>query len=229
MLMLLFALALTSQPESASVLDDAEVSARLHFIEDHLAAQAPRAQAWFGVWTGVYGGLALGQGVLLLALHDHKSQVVYAAGGIGALVGTLSMTVIPMPAAFAGWRLRAVPESTPEERRRKLAVAERWLDHAADGELFEQSWLVQLGGVLVSAGIGLILELGYRFFDAAVENTFIGVAIAQTQVTTSPMQAVRDRIEYAQRFGLPAPNPVPPLLRLKFAVYPGGLAVAGSF
>ena len=210
-------------------LDDAEVSARLQFIESHLEAAAPRAQAWFGAWTAIYGGMTVGQGVLLLALHDRKSQVSYLVGGIGSLVGTLSMVVMPMPAAFAVGSLRHVPESTAEERRHKLAVAEHWLDRAAAGEQFEQSWLVQLGGVLVSAGLGLILELGYRYFDAALENTFIGIPVAQTQVRTSPTQAVRDRVEYARRFGLPAPPETPPLLRFKLAAVPGGLAFVGNF
>ena len=226
--MTLFLLTLLTTTAGATP-SDAEVVARLHFIEEHLDAQTPRAQAWFGTWTAIYGGLAIGQGAALLALHDRKSRVSYAIGGIGALLGTLSMTVIPMPAAFAAWSLHALPESTSDERRRKLAAAEHWLDRAADGEQFEQSWLVQLGGVVVSTGIGLILELGYRYFAAALENTFIGIAIAQTQVTTSPMQAVRDRVAYAKRFALPEPNPTPPLLRFKFAAYPGGLSIMGSF
>lgn len=227
MLTFILVAALASTPGTA--LPDDEVSARLHFIEAHLEAGAPKALAWFGVWTTVYGGLTLGQGILLATTHVRKKQIGYIVGGIGTLVGTLSMVVMPMPAAFAALSLRGLPEATPEERRRKLAAAEHWLDRAADGEQFEQSWVVQASGVVVSVAIGLILSAGYHFFDSAVENTFPGVVVAQTQVNTSPMQAVRDRVEYAKRFGLPAPNPVPPLLRLKFGVYPGGLSIAGNF
>jgi cytochrome c biogenesis protein CcdA len=225
MLIAIFVWAAASAPVSAS--SDAEVSERLHFIESHLEAGAPMAQLWFGGWTAVYSGLTVGQAILFATTHNRENQINYVVGGIGALVGVLSMVVIPMPAAFAACHLRGLPETTPEERVRKLEVAERWLNRAADGEAFGQSWLVQAGGFVFTIAEGLVLALGYHYLGDGARTTFIGIAVAQTQVTTQPMRATTDRDAYLRQFGLGAPPA--PGLHFHFAAFPGGAAVAGDW
>ncbi len=75
--------------------------------------------------------------------------------------------------------------------------------------------------------LGLVLGLGYHNYPDMAVDTFAGLAISEAHVITQPMQATRDREEYARRFGGGAPTA--PAVSLHFGIYPGGLAMLGKF
>ncbi len=106
MLVALFVLASVD----AHALSDADVSARLQFIEQRLESGTSNAKLWFGLWTAGYGALTAGSGALALALPDREKKIAYTASAAASLIGFLSMVVVPMPAAFASGRLSALPE-----------------------------------------------------------------------------------------------------------------------
>jgi hypothetical protein len=122
----------------------------------------------------------------------HQRQDL-AVGALTSFVGAAGQFVFPLQAGRFAQALRAMPESTPEERRVKLASGERYLEKAAEQEAYGRSWKSQASSVAVNAGAGLATSL---FFERPARDgliTFaIGQAVSELQFFTQPMKAVRD-------------------------------------
>src|SRR5262245_39341178 len=70
---------------------DAEVTARLAYIERVLAYQQPRIRLWRDVATVAFAGLALGQVGLGISVEDPQFRV---SAFVGAAKATLGLTAV---------------------------------------------------------------------------------------------------------------------------------------
>jgi len=207
-------------------LPDAEVAARLAFIEARLDAGTAAATRWSYGWLATYGVFTLGQYGLALAVKDPGLRADMAVGAVSSSLGVAPLLLLPFTPRFAAAELRALPEGTPDERRRKLARAERLLRKSAESEAAGRSWLAHVVGGGVAVAWGAVLAIAYHRVRSGVINGIAGVGICELQIFTQPTAAIADWDAYS-RGALRAARPRGPSFGV--APAPGGMGIAVTF
>jgi hypothetical protein len=214
-----------------AALTDRQVTERLAFITSALEAGQPRAKTWWYGWIGAYSAGAIAGGVLAAANADNDSSFTEdmgAAGGTCAL-GVVGLLIDPFTPATAAKKLRALPETSPAERRAKLARAEELLRRCARRERSGRSLTTHLlnAGVNAAAGAVTVAAFDRPFADGLV--TFaIGEAVSLLNIFSQPMRAARDLKRYEA--GYPAAAaPAAPRATWSLSVRPGGLSFRLQF
>jgi hypothetical protein len=223
---------LTSAPAAAehtAERSDAEVAQRLAFIETRLERAEPSAALWWSAWYYGYVGITVGQAGFALAVKDPKLRIDTAVGAAFSSVGVLGVGVFDFAPRHAGTDLRAFPASTPDERRRKLAKAERLLAACSQAEIAGRSWIPHVAGVALSLTDGLVLAFAYRRVVSGLVALVSGVAITEAQVFTRPTAAIDDWRAY-QAGAFAGSTPVTSTsLPVRFVPHTGGMGVAVAF
>ena len=119
-----------NRPPPVLALSDAELAARLGFLEERLDAARPTALAWQWGWTGFYSAsLALNVGYAIEAEDgdDRVRAIVDATKSGVATVQTLTLLRDPLPANVGAQPMRDVPGDDRAARLERLAVGERQL------------------------------------------------------------------------------------------------------
>ena len=186
---------------------DAELAARLDFLERRLDAARPTALAWQWGWTGFYGAsLAANVGFAVAAEDgdDRVRAIVDAAKSGVAIVQTLRLVREPLPAELGAEPMRAVPGQGRAAGLERLAVGERQLVAGAtraETRFDLRRHLLVVGGNLL--GGAAILALGSP--ADALASTAIGTAIGEAQIWSQPWRATDDLRDYRAAFpGTPA-------------------------
>lgn len=214
---------------------DAEVTRRLAFLEGRLERGDRAANLWWNAWIYGWTGLTLAQAGIALGTTDRGLRIDAAVGAAASSLGVLPLGVLPFPARRAAGLLRALPEATPEERRCKLARAERLLRQSAEVEALNRSWVNHAVGDSVSLGVGLVLALVYqRPLGSAVFSAAGGVALNTLQIFTQPTQAIDDLRDYERGLGGGFPGhaafgPSTPRASWSLAPSPFGIGITGHF
>jgi hypothetical protein len=181
---------------------DAEIAARLQFIEDALDTGQKAADRWWYGWLAAYGVAGIAQTSFAVAVDDSHQQQDLAIGALTSFVGAAGQFVFPLQAGRFAGTLRMMPEGTSDERRAKLTKGEAFLERAAEQEAFGRSWKSQASSLAVNGGAGLATSL---LFDRPARDgliTFaIGQAVSELQYFTQPMKAVRDLAAYRRQRG----------------------------
>jgi hypothetical protein len=188
--LLALALMLLAPRARAQDLTDVEITRRLGFIERHLESGTVAADRWWYGWYAGWTALTAGEVVFALAATDRGFRVDSAVGAVSCSLGVIPLGFLPFVPRTAAASLRAVPGVTREERRRKLAVAERLLRTSAETEALGRSWLTHTLGISVSVAAGLILALGYKRPVTGTINIVTGVALTEAQIFTQPTAAI---------------------------------------
>lgn len=222
---------------------DEQVKARLDFIRTALDAGQGRARTWYYGWIGGYSaatavqlGFAIGNGKDIKAVSDSVSDKVnddrkfasdMLVGGLTTALGVGGLLIDPFVPACAVGRLRALPESTPEERLTKLENAEELLKQCADREREGQGLVTHLlnFGVNAAAGVATAAAFKRRWTDGLV-NFGIGEAVSLINIYTQPRRAIRDWRAYENTYlnknGEPLPAPVAAPADWSVGLVPGG-------
>jgi hypothetical protein len=219
-------------PVARAQAPDAEVAARLAFLEARLDAGTGAANRWWYGWFASYGALTLGQYGVALATRDPGLRADAAVGAASSSLGVLGLGLSPFTPSFAAAALRGVPAGTPEERRRKLARAEALLRKGAEDEQLRRGWLAHVAGVGVSLASALVRALAYHRVQSAVLAGVFGVGISELQIFTLPRAAIRDWDAYGKGAWAGAPRasaPRAPAVSFGLAPVPGGVGVAATF
>jgi hypothetical protein len=230
-LLLCAAPATAEPPRAAPARSDADVARRLAFIEARLTRGSVAANRWWDAWFYGWTALTAAQAAVALATTDPGLRTDMAVGAVSSSLGVIPLGLFPFPPRLAAGELRALPEGTNEERRRKLARAERLLRDSADAEAFGRSWMNHALGGAVSVGFGLLLGLGYRRPVSGVINAVGGIALCELEIFTQPTAAIDDLRAYQQWAGR---GPVPETrsaAKASWTLIPhaGGLGVAVQF
>ncbi len=188
--LLALALLLIAPSARAEGRSDAEITRRLAFVERHLESGTAAADRWWYGWYAGYTALTVGQFTIALAVDDPLARADNVVGAVASSLGVIPLGFFPFTPRTAAAELRAYPATTPEERRRKLAAAERLLHAASDVEIQGRSWLTHALGFSVSLASGLVLGLGYHSTRGAVLNSLGGVALTELQIFTQPTAAI---------------------------------------
>ena len=188
--LLALALATITTSARAEERSDAEVTRRLAFLSHHLESGTAAADRWWYCWYAGYTALTVGQFTLAIAVTDPKARPDYVVGAVASSLGVIPLGFFPFTPRLAAGHLRVYPATTPTERRRKLAAAERLLHAASDVEIQGRSWITHALGLSVSLATGLVLGLGYHSTRGALLNSLGGVAITELQIFTQPTAAI---------------------------------------
>jgi hypothetical protein len=226
-LLLAIAMSSVATPARAEEPSDEEVQRRISFLQQRLDQGTAAADRWWYAWYSIFTGLAVGQAVIAIAVTDPDLRTDNVVGAFASSLGVVPLGFSPLEARFAGDRLRALPESTPDQRRKKLAQGEGILRSAAEQEQFGRSWVSLLLGNSVALAFGIVLGVGYERPVSGVINFAGGVVITELQILTQPTQAIDDWHQY-RRHGPPADQGPEPS-RWVVAPQAGGLSVGACF
>ncbi|MDC3955306.1 hypothetical protein [Polyangium jinanense] len=219
-------------PLRAAPPSDEEVTRRIAFLQTRLDRGTPAANRWWYGWYTGWSALTVGQGVIAVAVTDPGLRADAAVGAVGSSLGLIPLGLAPFPARHAAADLRAMPESTPEERRKKLARGERLLRESAESEVLRRKWFNHVLCGTVSTGVGLVLALGYGRPVTGALSATIGIALSEAQIFTMPTAAIDDWKEYQSGGGTGSVGqPRRPAPGVSWFVAPlaGGAVVGGSF
>ncbi len=180
---------------------DVQNRERLQVIRQMLERGKPNADRWWTGWLIGYGVATVGQGVAGITSKDRRTRQDMALGAATTCLGALGQIITPMLPAKAPFRLAAIPETTPEERMRKLSEAETLLRESALREKEGRSWKIHAITGAVNLGSGLIVWLGFkRNAWEGVGNFALNTLITEAQIGSQPTRAVDDYDDYVRRY-----------------------------
>jgi hypothetical protein len=154
-------------------------------------------------------------------------------GGATAALGVCGLLIDPFLPAYGPYRLRSLPENTPEERRTKLLQAEELLRQCAQREKDGRGLKNHLLNIGVNAAAGLATVLIFdRPWTDGLLTFAAGQAVSLINIVTQPRRAIRDLKNYeAKCLGqqgtyIPAS---PSDSNWTFSLYPGGIRLGLRF
>ncbi len=182
-------------------LSDSQVKERLQVLQQMLKQGEPNADRWWYGWLIGYSAATVGQGAIFLTSEDKETRQDMALGAATTFLGAMGQIIAPMTPGSAPDRLARIPESTPEQRRKKLAEAEELLKQSALREKEGRSWKNHAITGIVNFGSGLVVWLGFkRSIWEGVGNFALNTVITEAQIWTQPTRAIKDYNEYMSRY-----------------------------
>jgi len=180
---------------------DSLVQEKLRVIRGMLDRGQPGAGRWWTGWLVGYGAATIAQGAVSLASKDKDMREDMALGAATTFLGAVGQIISPMVPTSAPDRLAAMPETTPEERMKKLSEAESLLKECALREKSGRSLKAHAITGIVNLGSGLVVWLGFkRSIWEGVGNFALNTAVTEAQIWTQPTRAVHDYDDYAVRY-----------------------------
>jgi hypothetical protein len=176
-------------------MSNAELDARLKFIESRIASQSPGAKYWQYGWTGFHAASAVGQAILAVDANDSDDEINYLVGAAKSTGALAQMMIKPLPVVQSSIQFQEMPSQTRDERITKLAVGESLLNINAERASTRTGWkrhLVGIGANLLGGGI--IAAFGDS--SDAVTSTLIGISVSEMNIWTEPSRAINDLEDY---------------------------------
>ncbi|MFT3926845.1 MAG: hypothetical protein QM778_30145 [Myxococcales bacterium] len=191
-----------AETAQAPALDDAQVRARLLWIEGAFARERLHAQIWWYGWFAAAAVDTTVSAVYYARANTRLERDVWLTSWIGGVLWIGQLSIFPMVPAFASRRISRMPRRTPEERARALAKAEHLLKRAAEDEEEGRSVVEHLldGAWALSTGIYIFLR-NYDFgeggthhnrqvwLQASLEVVW-NLAVTEIAIWTQPTQSV---------------------------------------
>jgi len=170
---------------------------RLHFIDEHLAITAHRAQVWTWGW-GIGIATATAANLVPLAFVAPENRIDWYVGAATTVIGVVPLLIAPLDVVGDSRALRAqLAARTPaDDVCALLADAETKLARDAKNQADGQRWWLHAGNVALNTGVGLFLGLGYHHWAAGVFNAVLGTAIGEAIILTQPTSSTEDLQTY---------------------------------
>jgi len=178
---------------------DAEL--RLTWIDSELARGARPARTWVWGW-----GIALGVGTIAnlvpVPFVRHDERVDWYTGAATTGVGVVPLLVAP-PKIIADARalhasLGARAGGDGRDTCALLADAETRLVRDAENQADGRRWWVHAGNVVLNAGVGAFLIIGFHHWGAGLWNAASGAAIGEVIIFTQPTTAIDSLRRYRE-------------------------------
>ncbi len=187
-------------PERISQLSDDEVNRRLAFLEDRLDARRDYAWYWWHGWVAVYSAGVVVESYEASVHSSPAHRADNIAGAVKAAGGTIVLLIRPLQAQNGADAVRALPDTTPADRRRRLAVAEEQLRSNAEASNRRYWWVRHAANVAVNSAAALIVWKGYGDASRGWRSAGIGMAVGETMIWSQPWQPADDWEDYQRRF-----------------------------
>ena len=222
-LLLLSSAALEAQQE----LPDSAVKERLRFITQMLEDDRRGAFLWWYGWLGAYGAATVGQGAAMVLSDNVATRQDMAVGAATTFLGAAGQLIAPLHPGRKADLLRDIPESTPEERRKKLEAAEEYLRAVANTEKFGRSWKTHALFTAVNLTSGLVTWIGFkRSVWAGIGNFALNSVVSEIQIWTQPTRSLKNWREYCSKFPFgEVPVACKPRPEFHVGACPGGLSL----
>lgn len=185
---------------------------RIRFIQNEFDLGERNARLWMFSWVYVQAALAMGNYGLLATYYTSSSKalqqkwVTYAVGGVRSSLSMGFLLIQGLPTVFAGKRLAALPESTPEEINKKLSEAERLLEMSANRESRGHSWLPHVLSFLVNTTGGVVIwrcQKNKKSWQDALVHFTTGMVVGEIQIWTMPTRSIKAWDEYRGKYSTP--------------------------
>ena len=182
---------------------------RLHFIDEHLARTAHRAQVWTWGW-GIGIGVATVGNLVPLLFVAPEDRVDWYVGAGTTVVGIVPLLIAPLDVIGDSRALsaRLAARGPTDDVCALLADAERKLVRDAQNQVDGQRWWLHVGNVLLNTGVGLFLGLGYHHWTAGAFNAIFGSAIGEAIILTQPTSSIDDLRTYQAGAIGPSAKPI---------------------
>lgn len=187
-------------PERISRLSDREVTQRLDYLDQRLDTGRDYAWYWWNGWTTFYALGAVIEGTRAGLADGGSARADNVVSAVKATGGVINLLRKPLAAKNGADAVRALPHSTPEDRRRQLVAAEDQLRanaHDADGRY---SWLRHVLNVGVNAGGAVIVWQGFGDRTRAWRSAGIGIAVGEAMIWSQPWWPGQEVEDYRRRF-----------------------------
>jgi hypothetical protein len=187
---------------NVSSLSDAEIDARLAFIEERLDAGETHAKYWQWGWTGVYAaGMAIGTAQAAMT-DSGKNRADYITTAVKATIGTTRLLVWRHPGRNGADEIdERLYGNTRSAKERRLMRGEEILQNVAHKAEERWNWKAHAGNIgLNLIGAGFILGFGHAT-DAA-ESFGVGVVVGTAHILSAPKRGIQDLEDYQSRFGM---------------------------
>jgi hypothetical protein len=163
---------------------------RLRFIDGELAHSAHKAKAWTWGWS-----LALGAGTIAnlapIPYVPAEERVDWYTGAATTAVGVVPLVIAPLDVIADSRELRArLAARGGADVCALLADAETRLVRDAKNQADGQRWWLHVGNVVLNAGVGLFLIVGFHHWGAGIWNAASGAVIGEVIIFTQPTGAV---------------------------------------
>ncbi len=207
-----------------SSLSDADIDARLRFLEERLDDGRRNAQIWQYGFTGGYSlGTVLGI-VQASTTSDSDTRVNSIVSAAKAAGGTARLLLSPHPARHGADAMRAISGASREDRLRRLAAGEDLLQEIVDRTDTRWSWKRHAANLAVNAaGAAIVWPVGDR--DDALIGAGVGIAVGTLMTFTMPWRSLDDTEDYRRRFEMARK----PSVRFGLAPLPNGVVLRVDF
>jgi len=211
-------------PQSIDRLSDTEVSQRLAYLEQHLDAGRDYAWWWWHGWTAFYSVGVVVEAARAGTADNDAQQADDIIGAVKAAGGVAQLLLRPLAAKDGADAVRALPDTSPADRRRRLAVGEALLRTNAEAANRRYSWVRHVLIVVVNAAGAIIVWQGFDDPSRGWRSAGIGIAVGELSVWSQPWWPAQDWEDYQRRF-----DGTRPRLTWQLAPTPEGLALHVNF
>lgn len=200
---------LCSTGYAATVSSGGNEKEKIMYIQQQFDNNGLYSSIWWYGWMGVYGASAAASLGVGLTSDNKVTKITQVVSGVQSLLGFAGIAASPMTSAYAGSRLRSMPENTPEEIRIKLKEAERFLNEASNVQSFGSSWISHSLNLAVGAGGALVIWKGYgnEIKDAggnpkkeALVNFLLSFIVGELQIFTQPTAEIKGWDDYRTKY-----------------------------
>jgi hypothetical protein len=172
---------------------------RLAWIDTRLSATARTARIWTWGW-GIGIGVATVANLAPLPFVAPEDRVDWYTSAATTVVGIVPLVIAPLDVIGDARTLRARIDAAGTGSGVHvcglLAEAETMLVRDAENQRDGQRWWLHVGNVVLNAGVGLFLGLGFHHWGAGAFNAATGVVIGEAIILTQPTGSIGDLERY---------------------------------
>jgi len=200
-ILLAFVLFQSSQLTAQIEIPDSMVTDRIQTIQKMLYQGKRNADLWNYGWLAAYSAGTIVQGVVYFTNDDKNIRQDMALGGITSALAGIFQLIDPLEVGKKAKILNRLPESTAEERLKKLSDGEELFQSIALREKRGKSWQIHALNGAVNLSSGLITWIGFKRtpLDGLV-NFALNSAISELQIFTQPTRTLKDYQNYCQQY-----------------------------
>jgi hypothetical protein len=220
-------------------LSDAELDARLGFLEERLDSGKNYARNWQWGWTAGYSlGIVIGIGEAITCCSTRKSgrnnsvsgntrhekRTSHIVTAVKGAIGTTRMLLSRHPGRHGAEAMRAIEGDSREAKLARLAKGEEVLQSVAKTAEQRTDWRSHAGNIGLNLAGGAFI-FGFGRTSDAWESMGLGVGVGTLQILSAPKRGIQDLDDYETRFGMKTAS------RFDWSIVPtaGGAALQVSF
>jgi hypothetical protein len=182
---------------------------RLAWIEGELGRTAGDARLWTWGWGGA---LVLGTigNLAVVPFVSADQRIDWYTGAVTTAIGVVPLVIAPLDVMADSRELRArLAARGRTDVCALLADAETRLVRDAKNQADGQRWWLHVANVVLNAGVGAFLIVGFHHWTAGIANFASGAIIGEAIILTQPVGTV-DSLHRYRAGDLPGEALTPP-------------------